>query len=308
MIGRKPVSLTPGEGAMIIGSTMATCATVRVGFPYVAAALFAVVTTFSSPCLAVEVTFQNAAGERLTQEQMLPRLREARLLLLGEVHGDRRHHSGQVELLRMLLESGASLVIGMETFGTTGDAELARWTAGELEAVALYRRFGADWSTANWQAYWDLFWFIRERAIPLVGINGDEALIRKVATGGFRSLSDADRQGLPPGSCTVNPSYLRMLEKVLGAGMTPAGFRTFCEAQTLRDAIMAANLERLARESPGSIVVGLTGIFHAWRPAVPTHLSNLGAGPVLVLLPEEGTPKALADLRGQADYVWRLHD
>jgi uncharacterized iron-regulated protein len=287
---------------------MATGARVSVGVPYVAAALLALTAALPSPCLAVEVTFRNASGERLTQAQMLPRLREARLLLLGEAHGDRRHHAGQIALLRMLLEAGVSLVIGMETFGTAGDAELSRWTAGELDAAALYRRFGTDWSTVNWPAYVDLFSFIREQAIPLAGINGDEAIMRKVAKGGFGSLSDTERQGLPPGSCTVDQNYRRLMEKVVGAGMSHAGFRMFCESQTLRDAIMAGNLDRLARRSPGSIVVGLTGIFHAWRPAVPAHLANLGAGKVLVIMPEEGTPEALADLRGEADYVWRMHD
>jgi uncharacterized iron-regulated protein len=90
--------------------------------------------------------------------------------------------------------------------------------------------------------------------------------------------------------------------------MSHDGFRTFCESQTLRDAIMAGNLERLARRLPGSIVVGLTGIFHAWRPALPAHLARLGAGRVLVILPEEGIPKSLANLREQADYVWRMRD
>jgi len=287
---------------------MATGATVRAGVRYVSAVLLAITAAFSSPCLAFEVTFRNAAGEHLTQAQMLPRLREARLLLLGEVHGDRRHHTGQTELLRMLLEAGASLVIGMETFGATGDAELARWTAGELDGAALYSRFGNDWSTAQWPAYRDLFLFIRKQAIPLVGINGDEAIIKKVATGGVESLSDTERQGLPPGSCTVDQDYRRLMEKVVGEGVNHAGFRKFCESQTLRDAIMAGNLERLARRFPGSIVVGLTGIFHAWRPAVPAHLTRLGAGRVLVILPEEGTPESLAGLREQADFVWQMRD
>lgn len=106
----------------------------------------------------------------------------------------------------------------------------------------------------------------------------------------------------------MNPNYRQLLERVIGAKMRQTGFRAFCEAQTLRDALMARNLERLASRSPGSIVVGLTGVFHAWQPAVPAQLAQLGAGRVVVLLPEEGTYGSLANLRGQADYVWRMYE
>lgn len=273
-----------------------------------AAAALVLVAAAARPCPAV-VSYRSAAGEPVTTAQLLPRLRSSRYLFLGEVHGNYRDHAVQIELLRLLLDAGVPLVVGMETFTATATPELARWSAGELGTGPLYRRFEADWSLSNWPAYRDLFLFLRERRIPLAGINAEESLIRRVARGGIASLSDEERHGLPPGGCTVNPRYRALLERALGAGVMHENlFRTFCEAQTLRDAIMARHLERFASDYPGHLVVVLAGLYHAWKPAVPAQLALLTAGPALVLLPEDGPAQTPAELAPEIDYLWRWRD
>lgn len=275
--------------------------------PGAAAALLAL--AISMPCVAGEVTFRSAAGERFTLAQMLPRLRAARFLVLGEVHGSYRHHAAQIEILRLLGDAGVPLAVGMETFSAAATPELVRWTAGELESAPFYRLFEAEWSLSNWPAYRGLLFFMRERRVPLSGINADEALIRRVASGGIASLTETERRGLPPGGCSVDQRYRDLLERVVGEENKDNGrFHAFCEAQSLRDAIMARNLERLAREHPGRVVVGLAGIYHAWKPAVPARLAQLGGGPVVVLLPEDEAPPAAADPASEADYLWQWRD
>jgi len=261
------------------------------------------------PCAAGGVTFRNAAGETFTLAQMLPRLRAARFLILGEVHGSYRHHAVQIEMLRLLGDAGVPLAVGMETFSAAATPELVRWTSGQLDSAPLYRLFETEWSLSNWPAYRDLLYFLRERRIPLTGINGEEALIQRVASGGFASLSEPERRGLPPGGCSVDQRYRDLLERVVGGGEMHNGrFRAFCEAQTLRDAIMARNLDALGRANPGRVVVGMAGLYHAWKPAVPARLAQLGAGRVLVILPEEGPPRAVDELRAEVDYLWQWRD
>lgn len=277
--------------------------------PVLGAVILLLVFTSAGPSQAGELTFRDAADGRFTLAQMLPRLRAARFLLLGEEHGSHRHHAAQVEMLRLLRDAGVPLVVGMETFSAAATPELGRWTAGELESAPFHRRFGAEWSLSNWPAYRDLFFFLRERRIPLAGINAEEALIQRVARGGIASLGREERRALPPGGCTVDPSYRALIERVVGPGMMHEGlFRTFCEAQSLRDAIMARNLDRLARDRPGRVVVGLLGNYHAWKPAVPAQLSRVGARDVLVILPDAGPPRTAADLAREADYLWRWRD
>jgi uncharacterized iron-regulated protein len=240
---------------------------------------------------------------------MLPRLRAAQFLMLGEVHGSYRHHAVQLEVLRLLGDAGVPLAVGMETFSAAATPELARWTSGQLDSEPLYRLFETEWTLSNWPAYRDLLYFLRERRIPLSGINAEEALIQRVASGGVASLSESEQRGLPPGGCAVDPRYRDLLERVVGGGETHNGrFRAFCEAQTLRDTIMANNLDALGRKKTGRLVVGMAGLYHAWKPAVPTRLAQLGARRVVVILPEEGPPGTVEELRSEADYLWQWRD
>lgn len=263
----------------------------------------------AQPCPAAQVSFRKTGGEQVTTAQLLTRMRAARFVIVGEVHGDRRHHAVQIDLLRGLLNAGVPLVVGMETFSAASTPELGRWIAGELDTAPFYRRFETDWSLSNWPAYRDLLFFLRERRVPLAGINAEEELIRRVARGGLASLSPQERRGLPPGGCSVNPRYRALLERAIGAGvMHERVFSSFCEAQTLRDAIMAGNLARLAADNPGRLVVALVGLYHAWKPAVPAQLGMLGEGPVLVLLPEDGPAHGAEELAPEVDYLWRWRD
>jgi len=264
---------------------------------------------FPLPSAAGEVVFRSAMGEQLTLAQMLPYLRAARFLILGEVHGSYRHHAVQIEVLRLLGDAGVPLAVGMETFSSAASPELMRWTAGKLDSTPLYRLFEAEWSLSNWPAYRDLLYFLRERRIPLAGINAEEALIQRVAGGGIDSLSDAERRALPPGGCSVDPRYRALLEQAVGGGEMHNGrFRAYCEAQSLRDAIMARHLVKLERDNPGRVVVGMVGLYHAWKPAVPARLAQLGAGSVVVILPEEGPPSAVEAFRSEVDYLWQWRD
>jgi hypothetical protein len=100
-----------------------------------------------------------------------------------------------------------------------------------------------------------------------------------------------------------------VLKRVVGDGaMHENVFRNFCDAQSLRDAVLARELAGIAAAHPGHIVAGLTGLYHAWKPAVPARLGELGVGRVVVILPEEGPARTIADLAPEADYLWRWRD
>jgi uncharacterized iron-regulated protein len=258
---------------------------------------------------AGELTFATAAGERLTLAELVPRLRSARFVLFGEVHGDYRHHDVQVRTLAALRDAGVPVAVGLEAFPAAATPQLARWTSGTLDSAELYQLFEADWSLENWPAYRGLLFYLRDRRVPSAGVNADEALIVRVARGGLAALSAAERAALPAEGCAADERYRALLAAELGAQAADGGvFGTFCEAQSLRDAVLAAELTRLAAAQPDHLVVGLVGLFHAWKPAVPARLARRPGGRVAVILPEEALLQPIEGLAREADYFWRWRD
>ena len=71
---------------------------------------------------------------------------------------------------------------------------------------------------------------------------------------------------------------------------------------------MARELAGVAKKRPGHVVVGLIGLYHAWKPAVPARLEQLELGPVVVILPAEGPSLTVEDLAPEADYLWTWRD
>ena len=271
-----------------------------------AAALLAL--AWSSPARAGELTFRAAAGARLSLAEMVPRLRAARFLLIGEEHGNHRHHDVQIRIIGALRDAGVPLATGLEAFPITATPGLERWVAGRLDSAPFYQLFDAGWSLESWPAYRDLLFFLRDRRIPSVGINADDALIRRVARDGYVSLTPAELLSLPPGGCVTNERYRDVIRRVVGGQLHENLFRNFCEAQSLRDSILARELAGIATAHPGYTVAGLVGLYHAWRPAVPARLEELGAGSVVVILPEEAPARTAADLAPEADFLWRWRD
>lgn len=254
-----------------------------------------------------EVRFVKAGGEVLSLDALVPRLAATRYLLLGEEHGNYSHHAVQRDIIAALAGSGRDLAAGMEAFPVTATDSLALWTAGRLDTADLFRLFDKGWNLDNWPMYRDLLFLFRERGIPLAGINADEALVRRVARGGMASLGKEEVRALPEVSCDGDGAYLLL---AAGAGAAreahPPDLRRFCEAQMLRDAVMARQLEAAAREKPHRMVVGIMGRFHAWKPGVPAQLARLTGEAVTVILPATGDGAADREaLAGQADYLWR---
>ena len=257
---------------------------------------------------AGELTFHAASGGQFALADLVPRLRSARFVLIGEEHGSYRHHDVQIRVMSALRDAGVPVAAGLEAFPPAATPALRRWTAGQLESDALYRLFDASWSLKNWPAYRDLLFFLREGGVPCAGIDADDALIRRVVLAGRSSLTPEEQRSLPPGGCAADERYRAVLRLLLDGEKHESSFVNFCEAQSLRDAVLARELGALAAAHPGHVVAGLIGLYHAWKPAVPARLGELGLGPVVVILPEELLPRTAADLAPEADYLWRWRD
>ena len=230
------------------------------------------------------------------------------VVLIGEVHDNKGHHDMELDLIRLLSNGEAPLAIGMEMIQADYQQQLNDWTEGRMSEQAMKAVYTINWSQ-DWQLYRDIFLFARNNHIPLVALNVPLAIVRKVSQHGFAALTPAERRDLPEGTgCDLSNPQIALLRKSFQDVGSHKGegkmFVNFCEAQTVRNSGMALNMARYLRGHPGHKIVGLTGIWHAEKYAIPEQLSRYDSKlSYTVILPE--TPELNSDNSGanQVDYL-----
>jgi len=229
------------------------------------------------------------------------------LILIGEAHDNKLHHDMQLDMIRSFALK-QQLAIGLEMIQADNQQQLDDWTGGSLSEPAMQAVFSKNWSE-DWQIYRGIFIFARDNHIPMLALNVPIAIVRKVSQLGFASLTPEEKKDLPEGTtCDLSNPQIVLLRKSfqevgshLGQGKV---FSNFCEAQTVRNSGMAIHLARYLKSHPKRKVVGLTGILHAVKYAIPDQLERYGSKlSYTVILPE--TPAFNRDNTSsqEADYL-----
>jgi uncharacterized iron-regulated protein len=239
-----------------------------------------------SPAHAAEV-FRVRDRASVPFEQMLPDLRAADIIYVGELHNVQAHHRLGLDIIRAMHESDLPLAVGIEMFRAEEQATLDAWTSGTMGLDRFIRAYGDNW-TFPWSLYDDIFLYAREHRIPLVGLNIPGEVSATVAQRGFSALSEAQRKKLPPGmSCNVDPQYREFVRQAYAEHSAHSGrqFEHFCEAQMVWDKSMAWHLLRYRVAHPGVKLIVLSGLGHAWRRGIPEQVTLISKATTQVVLP-----------------------
>lgn len=250
--------------------------------------------------------FQGSNASPVSLPELIQDLRRARVVFLGEEHGNREHHAAQLAVIRALADSGARVSVGLEMFRADAQAKLDLWVGGGLDQHAFYGLYADHWAAGLWPRYSDLFYYARQQGLPLVGLNVSRALVAQVAREGFLSLDSRDRDRLGVVRCDVDERYQRVLALVLGRkDQESESFWRFCEAQVVWDTAMARNALRHLEAHPDRTLVVLAGTFHAWKHGIPEQFGRLSGLPFRVILPATDESFLRYDVvLEDADYVW----
>ncbi len=244
-------------------------------------------------------------GKVITFAQMIADVKKVDFVFVGEVHNVSEHHRDELAIIRAFHESDTSMAVGLEMFRADSQNALDSWVQGKLSLEQFLPYYYDNWHTA-WPLYREIFWYARDHAIPLIGLNVPDKISKKVAREGFASLTQAERRQLPPGiSCNVDPTYMEFIRKAYaGHAVRDGSFVKFCEAQMVWDKSMAWHLIAYVKKKPHRTVVVLSGIGHAWKRGIPEQMvmdSNFTYRVVLPLIPDEIDRETVT--MKDADYV-----
>lgn len=242
-------------------------------------------------------------GQRIPIEQMIAEVSHSPLVFVGERHDAASHHELQLEVIKGLQKTGKPLAIGVEMFQIDSQPALDAWIAGKITEDAFVRVYQANWRNLNWGLYQAIFLFARDHGIPMVALNVPQQIAQKVAHQGFSALSAADLRALPAQSTApISDENIRFMTSYYpGHGKNGEASRHLCEAQVLRNRVMAKGIMRHLAQHPESRMVVLTGGVHAWgRGGIPAELGGLPYKVILPPLPEIDIDDPVT---GGADYL-----
>ena len=217
------------------------------------------------------------------------------VVLLGEVHTSAEHHRWQLHTIAALHGRNPNMVLGFESFPRSVQPTLDAWTRGGLSE----KRFLEE---SRWDEVWridaglyrGLFQFARLHRIPMVALNVDQALIKRIRKDGWPAVPVDARQGVDDPAPATDP-YLDFLARAyrdhddadteLPDRDDPA-FRRFVQAQITWDRAMAQALAAARRGGGRPLVVGIVGLGHTeYGWGIPRQLADLGVTGTAVLTP-----------------------
>jgi uncharacterized iron-regulated protein len=232
-------------------------------------------------------------------DTMVDDLATARIVYIGEVHTIRRHHGIQTEILNRLAERNIKLALGMEMFSVHQQEIVSRWQKGNESIEHLMRALGAGHWT-NLPDYGPTLLSARKLGAPILGLNADDSLVRKVARKGLEGLSESEKKQVPAEVGTVDPLYDRLLRLRLQVhkAFQRKSLDNIVLAQAVRDEAMARAVVGLLTSPEGKdrIVLVIAGAGHInYGLGVPSRVTRMMNEPFRIVLPSESGELVLSE-------------
>jgi uncharacterized iron-regulated protein len=260
-------------------------------------------------------------GDTIDATEFARRLRDVRVLFIGEEHTNGEFHRVQLRTIEALHAAGRKVIIGLEMFPWGPNDSLERWRRGELEEQKFLdeSRWYEVWSH-HWGHYRDIFFFARDQRLRLVGLNAPREVVRTVrASGGFDGLDPDTRKKLPPRIDLSSQEHRQVVrsyfdgDDALHLKMSADEQEKLYLAQVTWDASMGwqAGQALSTPTDPREIVVVLIGAGHvAYDLGAARQLSGGGfRGGIASLIPvtiplraEGAAPKTIS--ASYAGFVW----
>jgi len=230
------------------------------------------------------------------------------IVYVGETHSNYGDHMVQLEFLKNLHRPLVNIAIGMEMFEHSGQVQSAldRYIQGSIdeETFIVESRYFDSWGF-NYGLYRDIFNYAREQKIPIIALNADQDIVRKVACNGLEGLSREEASRIPQDMDVTDQAYKERLRVIFENHLiefpdscVTTDFEYFYQAQLLWDETMARSVEDFLSTHEGYHMVVFAGIGHLmYGSGIPKRAYRRSQAAYTVILPYPGIPleKTMAD-------------
>jgi uncharacterized iron-regulated protein len=189
------------------------------------------------------------------------RARHAQVVYLGESHDNPHHHANQARVLEAMLAGGARPALAFEMLAQSQQEAVDGAMRGSEGPAAL----GAllKWDERGWPAfemYRPLFDLARRNALPVVALDLDQSVVRRIAKEGLAALPAEERSSLAsrlPPDARREQDIVRDIEEAHCGLLPAAAVPGMVDAWHARNVAMARRILRaLKRVRQVVVIVG----------------------------------------------------
>ena len=219
----------------------------------------------------LDTTLISAADNTvLTLPELVSRLKDVDVVVMGEYHGHNGAHLLEARLQQALYEQRPEQILSLEQFNVDHQTDLNRYLDGRIGEAAM--REDADAWPNYPGSYRPLVEFARRHDLPVVAANAAAHTVHCVGQQGpayLKTLTGGARTAIPDQPFYGSEAYRDTFMGAMGGSGHGASHSAQIEnsylAQLLRDNTMAARIFQAHREHPGYQILHLTGAFHSER-------------------------------------------
>jgi uncharacterized iron-regulated protein len=228
-----------------------------------------------------------ALGDVPALHDVLGRLDDHRVVLVGETHTRYDHHLVQLETLKFLHQRHGDIAVGVEWFQFPFQRHLDDYLAGQISEAQMLERTGyfERWRF-DYRLYRPIVEYARQHGIPLLALNAPAELTSEIGDVGIANLPAKHQQQLPSSYDRSDQAYAERLRKTFEQHPNQnRNFEHFLEVMLTWDETMAEQAAAHLQAHPGRRMVIFAGSGHvAHRAGIPARLERRLATKTATLL------------------------
>ncbi len=222
-----------------------------------------------------------------------------KLVFIGEKHTSFSSHLNQLKIIKEMYKKNKKMAIAMEMFQKPYQKYLDAFIAGEISEKEMIQKtqYFERWKY-DYELYRPIILFAKEKSIPIVAINIDREITKKVVSEGLDSLDKKQISQIPNSIDFQTTKYKEQLQMIYS--MHKSGnfknFEEFYHAQLIWDESMAHNVVNFIKENPQHSVAVLAGNGHImYGYGIPSRVERRGISDFTIVLNMANTQMGIGD-------------
>jgi uncharacterized iron-regulated protein len=231
--------------------------------------------------------------------EMLKDIVKSRVVFIGENHTEFSSHLNQLKIIKAMYKKDKNLAIGMEMFQKPFQEVLDDFIAGKIteKEMIIKTEYFKRWKY-DYELYRPIMLFAKEKQIPIIALNIDRDITKKVVGEGLDALSDEQLSLVPSSIDYANTNYKEMLREIFGMHQSQSfkNFEEFYHAQLIWDETMATNIVDFLHKNPKynmAVLAGNGHIIHGY--GIPSRIKRRGISDYTITLNSTDAKPGIAD-------------